>query len=265
MASTILPAATRNKFTGKEWDDDYGVNWLFFPARSYDPEIARWLVRDPLENLAPELSPYHYSRNNPVLLFDPDGKSDPLTISLFVARVAASLSTTLSSSNLGQALTTRINVPGKIDITVGEAVTSTVEQNLSKLPDQEQVVGALDQISTASGEATTGLSILTLVSTGTPLQPVAAAAAGVTGTIQVAADATKAAITGESSDIMKVATSIAADQAGRKVAKSISRLAGEEYQKLTEDTFKAATNIISERILSSTDSKKKEDDEKQQH
>jgi len=55
------------------------------------------------------------------------------------------------------------------------------------------------------------------------------------------------------------------EAAGRKVAKSISRLAGEEYQKLTEDTFKAATNIISERILSSTDSKKKEDDEKQQH
>lgn len=64
---------------------------------------------------------------------------------------------------------------------------------------------------------------------------------------------------------MKIATNIVADQAGRRVAKTISGLAGEEHQKLTEDTFKAATNIISERILSLTDSKKKKNDEKEQH
>ncbi len=73
-AHAVLPAATRNKFTGKEWDDDYGVNWLFFPARSYDPEIARWMVRDPLAMKYPSWSPYNYVLNNPVRLFDPDGK-----------------------------------------------------------------------------------------------------------------------------------------------------------------------------------------------
>ncbi|MBC6949166.1 RHS repeat-associated core domain-containing protein, partial [candidate division KSB1 bacterium] len=67
-------AVAKNKFTGKEWDDDYGVNWLFFPARSYDPEIARWLVRDPWAHKYPSWSPYIYALNNPMLLIDPDGR-----------------------------------------------------------------------------------------------------------------------------------------------------------------------------------------------
>ncbi|MDL1867746.1 RHS repeat-associated core domain-containing protein, partial [Betaproteobacteria bacterium PRO4] len=67
-------AVARNKFTGKEWDDDYGVNWLHFPYRSYDPEIGRWMVRDPLAMKYPSWSPYNYVLNNPVRLFDPDGK-----------------------------------------------------------------------------------------------------------------------------------------------------------------------------------------------
>ncbi len=54
-------AVAKNKFTGKEWDDDYGVNWLHFPYRSYDLEIGRWMVRDPLEMKYPSLSPYVYA------------------------------------------------------------------------------------------------------------------------------------------------------------------------------------------------------------
>ena len=75
MASTILPAATRNKFTGKEWDDEFGMNWVFFPARSYDPEIGRWMARDPLEHKYPGWSPYVYATDNPIIIYDPDGRS----------------------------------------------------------------------------------------------------------------------------------------------------------------------------------------------
>ncbi|KAA0229734.1 RHS repeat-associated core domain-containing protein [candidate division KSB1 bacterium] len=68
-------AVAKNKFTGKEWDDEYSVNWLHFPYRSYDPEIGRWLVRDPLEMKYPSLSPYVYAANNPVNVIDIDGDS----------------------------------------------------------------------------------------------------------------------------------------------------------------------------------------------
>lgn len=74
MASTVLPAATRNKFTGKERDDDYGVNWLHFPFRSYDPEIGRWLARDPWAHKYPSWSPYVYAMDNPMWFIDPDGR-----------------------------------------------------------------------------------------------------------------------------------------------------------------------------------------------
>ncbi len=32
-----VQGTAKNKFTGKEWDDDFGVNWYDFPARDYDP------------------------------------------------------------------------------------------------------------------------------------------------------------------------------------------------------------------------------------
>jgi RHS repeat-associated protein len=41
----------KNKFTGKEWDDDYSLNWNYFGARYYDPQIGRWLIRRLRNNL----------------------------------------------------------------------------------------------------------------------------------------------------------------------------------------------------------------------
>ena len=60
MASTMLPSTTRNKFTGKERDAEYGVNWDYFGARYYDAQIGRWLSIDPLANSNPGLTPYNY-------------------------------------------------------------------------------------------------------------------------------------------------------------------------------------------------------------
>jgi len=62
-----------NKFTGKERDDDFGLNWDYFGARYYDPEIARWLAVDPLEEKYPTLNPYNYTANNPLAFIDLDG------------------------------------------------------------------------------------------------------------------------------------------------------------------------------------------------
>ncbi len=63
-----------NKFTGKELDDDYGLDWGYHGARFYLPHIGRWGSRDPFARKYPGLSPYTYVADNPLINFDPDGK-----------------------------------------------------------------------------------------------------------------------------------------------------------------------------------------------
>ena len=82
MASSILPLTTRNKFTGKERDDEHGVNWDYFGARYYDAQIGRWFVVDPLALKHSNVSPYAYVLNNPLILIDPDGKQSRFVVGL---------------------------------------------------------------------------------------------------------------------------------------------------------------------------------------
>ncbi len=72
--STVAGAA-KNKFTGKEWDDELGLKWYYFGARYYDPEVGRFLGVDPLSDAYSGWSPFVYSLNNPVIFFDLDGRS----------------------------------------------------------------------------------------------------------------------------------------------------------------------------------------------
>ena len=56
------------RYTGREFDIPGGLG--YFRARTYAPEIARFLAEDPLE-------PWHYryAENNPLRYFDPSGKT----------------------------------------------------------------------------------------------------------------------------------------------------------------------------------------------
>ncbi len=63
-----------NKFTGKERDTDFGLDWDYFGARYYDPVIGRWMVVDARAADFPSLSPYVYVANNPLNATDPDGE-----------------------------------------------------------------------------------------------------------------------------------------------------------------------------------------------
>ena len=68
------------RFTGKELDEEEvytnrGLDWYYFGARFYDPNIGRYLTPDPLETNSPSITPYHYAANNPLRFIDVNGDS----------------------------------------------------------------------------------------------------------------------------------------------------------------------------------------------
>lgn len=79
-------ANTIEKFTGKERDDEGGLNLDYFGARYYDPAVPRFITVDPIlgERNPSELlqteprllttTPYGYVFGNPTNLADPDGR-----------------------------------------------------------------------------------------------------------------------------------------------------------------------------------------------
>ena len=66
----------RYGFNGQEKDDEMkgSGNSYEFGARIYDSRLGRWLAVDPLAAKYPDLSPYCYAGNSPVVFIDPDGE-----------------------------------------------------------------------------------------------------------------------------------------------------------------------------------------------
>jgi RHS repeat-associated protein len=62
------------KFTGKERDTE--SNYDYFGVRYYDSRIGRWGSEEPLLDKYRNMTPFNYSKNNPLVYVDPDGK-DP--------------------------------------------------------------------------------------------------------------------------------------------------------------------------------------------
>ncbi|MDP2176236.1 MAG: RHS repeat-associated core domain-containing protein [Bacteroidota bacterium] len=63
-------------FNGKEKDNEtYGEgNAYDFGARIYDSRLGRWLSLDPMAIKYPEMSPFIFVGNMPIIAIDPDGK-----------------------------------------------------------------------------------------------------------------------------------------------------------------------------------------------
>jgi RHS repeat-associated protein len=63
----------RYGFNGKEKDKDAGEGMQDYGMRIYDGRLGRFLSEDPLTKSYPELSPYQYADNSPILFIDIDG------------------------------------------------------------------------------------------------------------------------------------------------------------------------------------------------
>ena len=61
------------KYNGKELDPMHGLYTYDYGARQYDPATMLWDRMDPLCEDNPEVSPYVYCGDNPVVRYDPDG------------------------------------------------------------------------------------------------------------------------------------------------------------------------------------------------
>ena len=62
------------QFNGKEYNDDFGLNWNDYSARWYDPAVGRWWSIDPMAKKYYAISPYVYVADNPLKYIDPQGK-----------------------------------------------------------------------------------------------------------------------------------------------------------------------------------------------
>ena len=67
-------ASNRYRFNGKEEQSVFGVPYIDYGARQYDPLLARWSAPDPLSEKYYGISPYAYCANDPVNLVDLDGR-----------------------------------------------------------------------------------------------------------------------------------------------------------------------------------------------
>ncbi|WP_016988551.1 RHS repeat-associated core domain-containing protein [Flavobacterium sp. ACAM 123] len=75
MSGFFLSYIYKYKYNGKELQDELGLNVYDYGARTYMPDLGRWMHIDPLAEKFPSQSPYVFTDNNPINLIDPDGRA----------------------------------------------------------------------------------------------------------------------------------------------------------------------------------------------
>ena len=68
--------SNRYRFNGKEEQSEFGLPYIDYGARQYDPILARWSAPDPLAEKYYGISPYAFCSNNPINYVDPDGRRE---------------------------------------------------------------------------------------------------------------------------------------------------------------------------------------------
>jgi len=75
LSTTFDGVGNNYQYNGKELNEDFGLHWMDYGARWYDPQINRWGQVDPLAEKSYHENPYIYVGNNPVAFIDPSGMS----------------------------------------------------------------------------------------------------------------------------------------------------------------------------------------------
>ncbi len=109
-------------FNGKEKDDEVkGVgNSLDFGARIYDSRLGRWLSVDPLHKKYPNLSPYVFCANNPIIYIDKDGRDYELIVNskdkTIIIKATYYTVTTNETKRIGEAINEIMSESGKYSL-----------------------------------------------------------------------------------------------------------------------------------------------------
>ena len=75
LACSMPSAANRRvELNAKEFDEETGM--YYYGARYYEPKLSLWMSVDPSAEEKPWLTIYCYTRNNPIILVDPDGRDE---------------------------------------------------------------------------------------------------------------------------------------------------------------------------------------------
>uniref|UniRef100_UPI00262633CF RHS repeat-associated core domain-containing protein n=1 Tax=Flavobacterium sp. TaxID=239 RepID=UPI00262633CF len=63
------------KYNGKEYQDELGLNMYDYGNRNYDPAIGRFHNLDKFSEKYYDMTPYHYTKNNPIFFVEVKGDS----------------------------------------------------------------------------------------------------------------------------------------------------------------------------------------------
>ncbi len=91
-------------FQGQERDDEVkgAGNAINFKFRMHDPRLGRWLSVDPLQAKFPDVSPYNFAVNNPILLVDPNGKEPRWGQLGTISQIKGEMQITLTAAKVQQ-------------------------------------------------------------------------------------------------------------------------------------------------------------------
>jgi RHS repeat-associated protein len=138
----------RYGFNGMEKDNSTGEGNLDFGARIYDSRLGRWLAVDPLAYKYPELTPYCFVANNPILYIDPDGRE--LILSFASAGAMTSYTNIVNSALGGKYQANLVAIAGtsnyRVEITTIDAKAKINSEQKSFYKNLNKVVTAKDVV-----------------------------------------------------------------------------------------------------------------------
>jgi RHS repeat-associated protein len=111
-------------FTGREWDADAGL--YYYRARWYDPDVGRFLAKDPIGFRGGQVDLYGYCLNDPLNLIDPEGDDVGLHFG-----TQKSLADEVNRSNLPDWAKHKLEGPAeKVDACIHHNIPSRIKGDL---------------------------------------------------------------------------------------------------------------------------------------